>query len=57
MKQQDDNSFIIATKVKLSKGLINWIISWGDQAKVISPPFLVAEIKKIAKSMASIYED
>ncbi|MEH6940649.1 helix-turn-helix transcriptional regulator [Bacillus sp. JJ722] len=57
MKNQDDNSFIIATKVKLSKGLINWIISWGDQAKVISPSFLVDEIKGIAKNMASIYEE
>lgn len=56
MRKIDDEHFILSTKAKLSDGLINWILTWGHQAKVLSPDSLVEEVKgKIAK-MSKLYQ-
>ncbi|MDQ0253351.1 putative DNA-binding transcriptional regulator YafY [Evansella vedderi] len=57
IKKGDDGSFVLSTKAKISRGLINWILSWGDQAKVISPPHLVDEVQEIVNEMKKNYNN
>lgn len=56
IKKVDEDSFILSTKAKSSQGLINWILNWGDQAKVLSPDSLVEEIKFIVSNMSMLYK-
>lgn len=51
----DDDHFILSTKAKLSGGLINWILTWGNQAKVLSPNHLVERVKDKIRQMNDIY--
>ncbi|MGM8366511.1 helix-turn-helix transcriptional regulator [Virgibacillus sp. W0181] len=57
MEKIDDNHFILTAKAKLSTGLINWILTWGNQAKVLSPEGLVSEVKEKILQMYETYED
>ncbi|MDA3789149.1 MAG: WYL domain-containing protein [Desulfobacula sp.] len=36
--------------------LITWILSFGNEAKVLKPVRLIGEVKENIKSMQSIYE-
>lgn len=56
IKQVDDEYFVLTTKAKLSDGLINWILKWGNEAKVISPPDLVDRVKNKIAEMHAIYK-
>lgn len=56
IKKVNDDSFILTTKSEFSQGLINWTLSWGDQAKVLSPISLVEEIQHIATNMGNLYK-
>lgn len=56
IKQMDDDHFLLATKAKISKGLKNWILTWGHQAKVIAPKWLVEEMKEEINQMSQLYE-
>ncbi|MEN1966820.1 WYL domain-containing protein [Lentibacillus sp. N15] len=53
----DDDHFVLSTKAKLSDGLLNWILTWGHQAKVLQPDFLVTKVKDKIKQMSAVYED
>ncbi|WP_404456089.1 WYL domain-containing protein [Virgibacillus necropolis] len=55
IKKIDDEHFVLATKAKLSGGLINWILTWGNQAKVLSPDHLVDRVKDKIKQMNEVY--
>lgn len=54
--KNDEQHFILSTKAKLSDGLVNWILTWGGQAKVISPDYLVERVQNEIKNMAVLYE-
>lgn len=54
--EMDEDHFVLTTKAKLSDGLINWILTWGDKAKVLSPNHLVDQIKAKIKQMSEVYE-
>lgn len=56
IKNKNDSHFILTTKAKLSDGLINWILTWGNQAEVLSPDYLVDNMKEKIKQMMEIYE-
>lgn len=49
--------FVLSTKAKLSDGLVNWILTWGNQAKVLTPDYLVDMIKEKIGKMAAMYEE
>lgn len=51
----DDNHFVLNTKAKLSDGLVNWILTWGNQAKVLSPEHLVQTVKEKIEQMYETY--
>lgn len=57
IQKYDDEHFILSAKAKLSDGLVNWILTWGDQAKVMSPDSLVCKVKEKVTAMYNIYRD
>jgi predicted DNA-binding transcriptional regulator YafY len=52
---EDDHSFSIKVKAAISEGLIRWILTWGSDAKVVSPQTLVERVKAEAKKMNELY--
>ncbi|WP_164667503.1 helix-turn-helix transcriptional regulator [Virgibacillus doumboii] len=56
IREMDDDHFVLTTKAKLSDGLINWILTWGNKAKVLSPDHLVDQIKEKIRQMSEVYE-
>lgn len=57
IKNIDDNYFVLKTKAKLSDGLINWVLTWGNKAEVLSPDYLVDQMKEKIQLMMEVYED
>lgn len=55
IKEQGDEHFVLSTKVKLSDGLVNWILTWGHKAKVLSPDHLVERMKEKIQQMYHVY--
>lgn len=55
IRELDDAHFVLSTKAKLSDGLINWILTWGNRAKVLSPEHLVERIKEQIRQMNDVY--
>lgn len=51
-----DERFILSTQAKISRGLINWILTWGAKAKVLSPDKLVEDIKQEVEHMYKHYQ-
>ncbi|MGJ9458269.1 helix-turn-helix transcriptional regulator [Oceanobacillus sp. CF4.6] len=56
MKELDENYFVLKTKAKLSAGLINWILTWGNKAKVLEPEHLKERMKSQIQKMMEVYE-
>ncbi|MFC4558166.1 helix-turn-helix transcriptional regulator [Virgibacillus kekensis] len=56
IRELDDHHFVLSTKAKLSDGLVNWILTWGNQAKVLSPDHLTDKVKSKIKEMSEVYE-
>ncbi|SFA97114.1 Predicted DNA-binding transcriptional regulator YafY, contains an HTH and WYL domains [Lentibacillus halodurans] len=57
IRELDDDHFVLSTKAKLSDGLVNWILTWGNRSKVLSPDHLAERIKKQIRQMMEVYED
>ncbi|TRM10847.1 WYL domain-containing protein [Lentibacillus cibarius] len=57
IRELDDDHFVLTTKAKLSDGLVNWILTWGDRAKVLSPDHLAERVKEQITNMQQVYED
>lgn len=55
IRKVDDDTFILSTRAKLSDGLVNWILTWGNRAKVLSPGHLVDRVKEKVSQMYNIY--
>ncbi|MUV37481.1 hypothetical protein JNUCC1_01287 [Lentibacillus sp. JNUCC-1] len=56
IKRDGDDHFVLSTKAKLSDGLINWILTWGNKARVLSPAHLVEDVKEKINLMQALYE-
>lgn len=52
----DEESFVLSTKANLSDGLVNWILTWGNQAKVLSPDPLIEKVKEKIEKMSKVYD-
>jgi predicted DNA-binding transcriptional regulator YafY len=56
IKKQDEDHFILSTKARISGGLVNWILSFGSKAKVISPVSLSDTVKQEIANMNNLYQ-
>ncbi|KSU63343.1 transcriptional regulator [[Bacillus] enclensis] len=56
IRKYDDEHFILSTKARISGGLVNWILNFGSQAKVISPNSLFQTVKEEVTKMNNLYE-
>jgi predicted DNA-binding transcriptional regulator YafY len=56
IKKQDEDHFILSTKARISGGLVNWILSFGSKAKVISPVSLSDTVKQEIVNMNKLYQ-
>lgn len=50
-----DNSFRISTQAIISDGLVGWLLTWGSDAKVLTPPSLVERMKIEAEKLFNKY--
>jgi predicted DNA-binding transcriptional regulator YafY len=51
----DKDKFAIKISASISEGLIRWLLTWGSDARVISPPDLVQKLKEEAERMYKQY--
>lgn len=54
--KKDENHFICYVKVAVSPYFLSWIMSFGKQARILSPDYVVDEIHRLAEDVAKIYE-
>ncbi|MDY0391498.1 MAG: WYL domain-containing protein [Desulfobulbus oligotrophicus] len=57
ISEQDDGSLFLTLCVNHLSGLRRWLLSWGDGAKVLSPPALADDIRQTALRMAGVAEE
>ncbi|PFA70774.1 WYL domain-containing protein [Bacillus sp. AFS015802] len=57
IQRDGEDHFILSTKARVSTGLVNWIFTFGSQAKVMSPPSLVETVKSEVNKLHSLYQD
>lgn len=55
IRKVDDKSFIIRTKAAINEGLIRWLLTWGSDAEVISPPRVIEAMNEEIKKMNNLY--
>ncbi|MCA1054497.1 WYL domain-containing protein [Rossellomorea aquimaris] len=56
IQKDDEHHFILSTKARISGGLVNWILNFGSNAKVISPPSLLETVKEEVAKMYELYD-
>lgn len=56
IRKIDEETFLLVTKAKVSEGFVNWILTWGNKAKVIAPDNLREEVHQRIKKMLEVYE-
>ncbi len=54
--KKDEGHFICHVKVSVSPHFLSWIMSFGKQAKIISPDDVIEEMYSLAREVAEIYE-
>ena len=54
--KKDENHFICHIKVAVSPHFLSWIMSFGKQAKIISPDYVVEDMYQLARDITEIYE-
>ncbi|NMD72623.1 WYL domain-containing protein [Bacillus sp. DNRA2] len=52
-----ENSFRISTQAIISDGLVGWLMTWGSDAKVLTPPILVERMKTEAEKLYKKYQE
>lgn len=55
MRRSDDESFLLRTEAAVNKGLVTWIMQYGDDMKVVSPQTLKDMVKDMAQRIAAVY--
>lgn len=50
-----ESSFRITTQAVVSDGLVRWLLSWGFNAKVMSPPSLIKRMKEESEKLYNHY--
>ena len=57
IRKVDDETFSIKINAAVSEGLIRWLLTWGSDAKVITPQSLVDKMKAESKKMFQLYSE
>ena len=52
----DEKHFVCRVKVAVSPHFLSWIMSFGKQAKIISPEYVAEEMYRLARNITEIYE-
>jgi predicted DNA-binding transcriptional regulator YafY len=55
IKRKADETFTLKTKAAISDGLINWLLSWGDEVKVLKPAHLIDRMKRESEKLYRMY--
>jgi len=55
--KSDDEHFEARVNVKTSRNFYGWIFSFGEKAKIISPPSAVSEAKNLLNNILNKYEE
>ncbi len=56
IRKVGENSFRISTQAIISDGLVGWLMTWGSDAKVLTPPILVERMKEEAEKLYKRYQ-
>ena len=54
--KSDEDHFICHVKVAVSPHFLSWVMSFGKQAKIISPDYVVEEMYSLVREITEIYE-
>lgn len=57
IRKSDKDHFICHVKVAVSPHFLSWIMSFGKQAKIISPNYVIEEMYQLAREVTGIYEN
>lgn len=57
LRADGDDHFVIKVNAAVSKGLVCWILQYGEDIKVKVPKSLAVEVKENAKSVVNLYEN
>jgi predicted DNA-binding transcriptional regulator YafY len=57
IRQVGEDSFRISTQAIISDGLVKWLLTWGSEAKVLTPPSLVDRMRKEAEKLYTKYHE
>lgn len=51
----ENDTFILKTRAVESKGLVQWLLRWGSDAKVLHPDKLINDMKEETKKLYNLY--
>lgn len=56
IKQSEDGNYLLHAEVEMSEGLVNWILQYGCDVKVIKPKSLANAVKEKLSKILEMYE-
>ncbi len=56
LRVENSEQFIVRATVELSEGLVSWILQFGSDIQVISPPELKTAVQERVRAIAKLYE-
>lgn len=57
LRADGDEHFVIKVNAAISKGLVSWLLQYGDSIKVKAPKSLADEVKENAERVAQLYKN
>lgn len=55
VSKADDGHFVISISVAVSPQFLSWVLSFGDEARILSPESVILQLKKLAAQALSQY--
>ncbi|HEX7065730.1 MAG TPA: WYL domain-containing protein [Bacillales bacterium] len=55
IRKAGEETFYLKAKASISDGLVNWLMTWGGQAKVLAPAHLIQSMKEASKKLYLTY--
>ncbi|MDQ0253421.1 putative DNA-binding transcriptional regulator YafY [Evansella vedderi] len=55
IRPTEEGTFRLSTTAVISDGLVRWLLTWGCDAKVLTPPFLVERMKEESEKLYNRY--
>ena len=56
IKLGENGEYLLHAEVEMSEGLVNWILQFGDNVRVIQPQSLITALKEKLSNILEIYE-